>query len=188
VVGVALPGPGHEPAVCRGEVDVGFGVVASAEVAAQTFGPALTFAPLFREEAAFALLPADHPLARRTVLDPAQPDQRRGLNDLPLATFAREAAPALYARVEAALTAAGLDPARVPGEPTFGTCVQLVAGGLAWAFVVGSVAAQCPAGTVARRIAGVSVVGLFGALWRRESRSSAVQPFVAALGAAARSA
>lgn len=85
----------------------GPGAAAAAADAAATFGPDLAFAPLFPEDTAFALLPADHPLARAAAVDPGDPAHRAHLHRLPLASFGRAVAPALYARVEDALGAAG---------------------------------------------------------------------------------
>jgi DNA-binding transcriptional LysR family regulator len=110
LVGVAVPGPGHEAAVRRGDVDLGFGVVPvrapRADAAGGTtrahpadrgrdddtlgagaFGPDLALAPLWREEAAYAPLPARHPLAARAAVAPD------ALADLPLASFARGSRP-----------------------------------------------------------------------------------------------
>jgi len=180
LVGVPMPGPGHEQAVRSGQVDVGFGVTgAPADTA--TFGADLAFRPLLREEAAYALLPHMHPLAAQEIVAAGE------LHVLPLASFSRTAAPALYDRVADAFTGAGLAPMRVAGEPSFATCMQMVAAGLAWSFVIRTVADHCPPGTVARRIAGVSIAGVFGAIWRRNAEDTLLAGFVEELqrGAAA---
>jgi DNA-binding transcriptional LysR family regulator len=148
---VALPWAEHVEALRSRRIDVGFSVAG----AGGEDPPGVASHELAKERLGTALLPADHPLARRRSLSPGD------LTDLPMVLSDRAAIGSLHDVILEAVRGDGGDvgnPPVVPAPGSFAAVAQLVAGGAGWAAVADLVRQAPPPGTVARRLRGPGAV------------------------------
>jgi DNA-binding transcriptional LysR family regulator len=163
----------HEAAVRSGTIDVGFAVAMSAA----DFCHDVESDRICDERASVAILPATHPLARRSSVTLAD------LRDVPLLAPPRDKAPTLHEQSVAMVRTGGYEPRVAMGSPSFAATVQLVVGGAGWIIAVSSVADGLSSGARAVPIADASIVLGFYLLSHRTQRKAVVDLFAECLRA-----
>jgi len=162
----------HLDALRERRIDVGFGLSAHAG----DFGEDIAAELLAAEPARSAVLPGSHPLARQESVSLDE------LRELPFVYFERSLFPPLYDAATSALRDAGYRPTKtLLALPSFAAAAQVVASGGGWTYVVDSVAALPPPGTVVRRISNVMRDLAFFALSRRDDPNLLIPTFIECL-------
>lgn len=164
----------QETAVRGGAIDVGFAIAMSAgDIGEDVEGDRIRDEP-----ASVAVLPATHPLARRSSIVLAD------LRDVTLLAPSREMAPRLHDQSIALVRTGGYEPHVATASPSFAAAVQCVVAGAGWIIALNSVADALPTGARAVPISDASVVLGFYLLRRRADRNEAVNAFAECLHAA----
>jgi DNA-binding transcriptional LysR family regulator len=122
-----------------------------------------------------ALLSKDHPLASRTILEPAD------LAGIPFLFMPRPFHPTFYDRIFNALAAIDLQPKVEREYAGLHTVWALSAEGLGWALGFRSHRSQSPEGLVAIPIRGLELPWGLDLLWRRKELNPHVNAIVEAL-------
>ncbi len=166
----------QETAVRNRAIDVGFAVAMSAgDIAEDVEGDRICDEP-----ASVAILPATHPLARRSSVVLAE------LRDMTLLAPPREISPRLHDQTIALVRTGGYEPRVATASPSFSSAVQHVVAGAGWIVAINSVAETLPANATAVPISDASLVLGFYLLRRRGDRNEAVDAFAESLHAVAR--
>jgi DNA-binding transcriptional LysR family regulator len=166
----------QETAVRNGGIDVGFAIAMSAaDIAEDVEGDRISDEP-----ASVAILPAAHPLARRSSVMLAD------LRDVTLLAPPREIAPRLHDQTVALVRTGGYEPRVASSSPSFSAAVQHVVAGAGWIVAINSVAEALPPDASAVPISDASVVLGFYLLRRRGDPNEAVDAFADCLHAVAR--
>ena len=131
--------------------------------------PGLLSQPLWGEALDCAIVPYEHPLARRTLVT------LEDLAALPLVVPRQTLEPAALERLLDSLRAAGLRSPLRALDGDLRASHLAVAAGRGWALLARSRAAMPPEGTAALAIAGMHTTMGVVALWRRNERRPAVQ-------------
>jgi len=139
-IGTRMVGtPSIEGALERSEIDLGIGFIYPARVPASQL---VTRVPLYEDEASYALLPKDHPLATSKSLSLAD------LSDVPFLWPARDVFPPIYDVVMHQFSLAGTQP-RIEGTYEGAVTIWAVAAqGLGWAIGLREQAVAPPQGLV----------------------------------------
>jgi DNA-binding transcriptional LysR family regulator len=168
---VDLPWLAHTRAVLDRTIDVGITLTIEHRLPVPHL---LRSEPLCTATRAYALLPAEHPLAAVDTIDP------QALAGEPLYMPLREHTPEIHDLILETLDAGGLAAPRIaPPAESFAAVLQHVAAGEGWIVVTDLVAAHPVAGTVARPLAAaVPPAVQLEVVWHRDAESPALQAYV----------